>query len=66
MIAAQPGWANDGHPPVTRMEDGTFVRSAWRQPGTQSGKDMHNEGGRPFLFPGKVPGFEELERAARR
>ncbi|HEY0853880.1 MAG TPA: DUF4038 domain-containing protein [Devosia sp.] len=60
MIAAQPGWANDGHPPVTKMADGTFVRSAWRQPGTQSGKDMHNEGGRPFLFPGKVPGFEEV------
>ncbi len=60
MIAAQPGWANDGYPPVTKMADGTFVRSAWRQPGTQSGKDMHNEGGRPFLFPGKVPGFEDV------
>ncbi len=60
MIAAQPGWANDGHPPITRMADGTYVRAAWKQPGTQSGKDMHNEGGRPFLFPGKVPGFEDV------
>ena len=60
MIAAQPGWANDGYPPIVKMEDGTYVRAAWRQPGTQSAKDMHNEGGRPFLFPGKVPGFEDV------
>lgn len=60
MIAAQPAWANDGHPPIVRMADGTYVRAAWKQPGTQSAKDMHNEGGRPFLFPGKVPGFEDV------
>lgn len=60
LIAAQPAWANDGHPPAVQTEDGTFVRAAWRQPGTESAKDMHNEGGRPFLFPGKVPGFEDV------
>jgi hypothetical protein len=60
LIAAQPAWANDGQQPILRMEDGTYVRAAWRQPGTQSAKDMHNEGGRPFLFPGKVPGFETV------
>jgi hypothetical protein len=60
LIAAQPAWANDGHPPIITMEDGTFVRAAWKQPGTESAKDMHNEGGRPFAFPGKVPGFEDV------
>jgi hypothetical protein len=60
LIAAQPAWANDGHPPIVQMEDGTFVRAAWKQPGTNLAKDMHNEAGRPFEFPGKVPGFEDL------
>jgi len=60
LIAAQPAWANDGHSQSMQMPDGTWVRAAWQQPGTQSAKDMHNEGGRPFLFPGKVPGFEDL------
>ncbi len=60
LIAAHPAWANDGKPPLIRMEDGTWVRAAWKQPGTNSAKDMHNEGGRPFEFPGKVPGFEDV------
>lgn len=60
LIAAQPAWANDGKPPIITMDDGTFVRAAWKQPGTSSAKDMHNEGGRPFEFPGKVPGFEDV------
>ena len=60
LIAAQPAWANDGHPNSIQLEDGTWVRAAWKQPGTQSGKDMHNEGGRPFQFPGKVPGYEDV------
>jgi hypothetical protein len=59
LIAAQPAWANDGRPPIVTMDDGTYVRAAWKQPGTNSAKDMHNEGGRPFEFPGKVPGFED-------
>lgn len=60
IIAAQPAWANDGHPPLIQLDDGTWVRAAWKQPGTNSAKDMHNEGGRPFLFPGKVPGYEDV------
>lgn len=60
LIAAQPAWANDGKPNSLQMEDGTWVRAAWKQPGTDSAKDMHNEGGRPFEFPGKVPRFEDV------
>lgn len=62
MIAAFPAWANDGRPATIRLDDAekTGVRSAWPQPGTQSAKDMHNEGGRPFLFPGRVPGYEDV------
>jgi len=61
MIAAFPNWANDGKPARLTMDDGTVLRAAWRQPGTQSAKDMHNEARqRPFLFPGKVPGYEDV------
>ncbi|HHY50204.1 MAG TPA: DUF4038 domain-containing protein [Alphaproteobacteria bacterium] len=60
IIAAQPAWANDGHPPILTLDDGTVVRAAWQQPGTDSAKDMHNEGGRPFLFPGRIPGYEDV------
>ena len=42
------------------MSDHTCVRSAWTEYGTRSAKNMENEGGRPFLFPGKVPGYENL------
>src|SRR5438046_5650180 len=38
----------------------TTVRSAWLEFGTGSAKNMDNEGGRPFLFPGKVPGYENM------
>lgn len=60
MLAALPNWANDGLPPTIRMDDGIVIRAAWPQAGTQSAKDMHNEGGRPFLFPGRVPGYENV------
>ncbi|MFQ3621650.1 MAG: DUF5060 domain-containing protein, partial [Spirochaetales bacterium] len=62
ILAAFPHWANDGKPNAIRMNDPecTPVRQAWVQPGTGSAKDMHNEGGRPFMFPGKVPGFEDV------
>jgi hypothetical protein len=60
LIAAQPAWANDGRPSTITLDDGTFVRAAWKQPGTTSAKDMHNEGGRPFEFPGRVPGYEDV------
>jgi len=61
MIAAFPHWANDGKPPRLKMADGTVIRAAWPQAGTRSAKDMHDEAGnRPFRFPGKVPGFENV------
>jgi len=61
MIAAHPAWANDGRPTQIKMSDGTGLRSAWGQAGTKSAKDMHDEAGnRPFFFPGKAPGYEDV------
>lgn len=62
IIAAFPNWANDGLPWHIVMNDSTHttVRSAWTEFGTGSAKDMSNEGGRPFFFPGKVPGYENV------
>ncbi len=60
VIAAFPNWMTDGKPWHIVMDDPekTTVRSAWLEFGTGSAKNMDNEGGRPFLFPGKVPGYE--------
>jgi hypothetical protein len=62
MIAAFPNWPTDGQPWHVVMNDParTTVRSAWLEFGTNSAKNMDNEGGRPFLFPGKVPGYENM------
>ncbi len=61
LLAALPNWANDGQPAHLQTSDGTVLRSAWRQAGTDSAKDMHDEDGdRAFLFPGKVPGYEDI------
>ena len=62
IIAAFPAWATDGQPVDIFLNDAdhTCVRSAWTEYGTKSAKNMENEGGRPFLFPGKVPGYENL------
>ena len=60
MIAAFPNWMTDDKPWHVAMPDGTTVRSAWLEFGTNSAKNMDNEGGRPFLFPGKVPGYENM------
>ncbi len=62
IIAAFPAWATDGHVVDLFMNDPdrTCVRSAWTEYGTKSAKNMENEGGRPFLFPGKVPSFENV------
>ena len=67
ILAALPNWANDGKPASLKTPDGTVLRSAWKQAGTNSAKSMTDEAGqRAFLFPGKVPGFEndfpDLER----
>ncbi|HVU34366.1 MAG TPA: DUF4038 domain-containing protein [Opitutaceae bacterium] len=68
IIAAFPNWKTDDKPWHLRMNDParTTVRSAWMEfgsgspatGGVGSAKNMDNEGGRPFLFPGKVPGYE--------
>jgi hypothetical protein len=62
VIAAFPNWMTDGAPWNVVMNDAdhTTVRSAWLEFGTGSAKNMDNEGGRPFLFPGKVPGYENM------
>jgi len=60
MIAAFPNWSNDDKPATLKMTDGKVLRSAWKQAGTESAKDMHDEdGNRAFLFPGKIPGYEQ-------
>ncbi len=59
LIVAFPHWLNDDKPSNWSMPDGTVVRAAWGQTGTKSAKDMANEQGeRPFLFPGKIKGYE--------
>ena len=71
VLAAFPNWANDGQPWEIWLDRGADlgVRSAWvdqgeianRRPRDQwHAKDMTNEGGRAFLFPGKVPGYEQV------
>ncbi len=44
----------NGH--ALQYADGTPVRSAWRQAGTDSAEDMHNEGGRPSVVRARLPG----------
>lgn len=61
VIAAYPNWKTDDSSYHLRMYDSarTTVRSAWVEFGKNSAKNMDNEGGRPFHFPGKVPGYED-------
>ncbi len=61
VIAAFPNWKTDDKPWHIVMDDPdkTTIRSAWLEFGTGSAKNMDNEGGRPFFFPGKVPGYED-------
>ncbi len=61
FVAAYPNWKTDDKPWQMLLEDSarTTLRSAWMEYGSNgSAKNMDNEGGRPFLFPGKVPGYE--------
>ena len=62
IIAAFPNWRNDGKPAAITMDDPekTVIRQAWLEFGTTSAKNMENEGGQPFLYPGKVPGYEDV------
>jgi hypothetical protein len=71
IIAAFPNWANDTAPWDVWLDKAAdiSVRSAWvdqgdianRKPRAQwHAKDMSNEGGRAFFFPGRVPGYEQV------
>jgi Protein of unknown function (DUF4038)/Domain of unknown function (DUF5060) len=71
IIAAFPNWANDGRPWEIWIDQKADlgVRSAWVDQGDIArhrpradwhAKDMSNSGGRAFLFPGKVPGYEDV------
>ena len=59
-IAAFPNWKTDDSSWHMMLGDSakTTLRSAWVEYGTGSAKNMDNEGGRPFFYPGKVPGYE--------
>lgn len=60
IIAALPAWANDGRP-STIVTDGVTVRNAWQNLATGSSKSMYDaQGRRPFEFPGRVPGYEDV------
>lgn len=62
IIASWPNWETDGQPAHIEMNDPehTLIRAAWLEFGTDSAKDISNEGGLPFFFPGKVPGYEKI------
>ena len=60
IMASLPNWAQDGKDRRLIADDGTVIRAAWPTPGTNTAMDMHNEGGRAFEFPGKVPGYEDV------
>jgi hypothetical protein len=59
VIAAFPNWKTDDKPWLFMMPDSTTViRTAWMDFNTGSAKNMNNDGGSPFFFPGKVTGYE--------
>lgn len=71
IVAAFPNWAGEGQPWEIWLDTNADlgVRSTWVNQGDISSgvprdqwraKDMSNEGGRAFLFPGKVPGYEQV------
>lgn len=62
ILAGLPNWAEDSHPRAIELEDEqrTALRQSWHHPRTGLARDMSNEGGRPFHFPGKVPGYEDV------
>jgi hypothetical protein len=71
IIAAFPNWAEDsaGWDVWYDKSSNIAVRSTWVNQGDIANhvprnqwhaKDMTNEGGRAFLFPGKVPGYKQV------
>jgi len=71
ILAAFPNWATDDKPWEIWLDRSADIgiRSAWVDQGEIArhlprdgwhAKDMTNEGGRAFLFPGKIPGYEQV------
>ena len=71
MMLTFPAWAHDGKPANILIKKGdrdVFVRGPWTDKGVEccgpgsgpAAKEEHNEGGRPFLFPGRVSGYEDV------
>jgi hypothetical protein len=71
IIAAFPNWADDGKPWDIWLDRASNlgVRSAWVDQGEIANhrprnqwraKNMDNEGGRAFFFPGRVPEYEQV------
>ncbi len=68
LIACFPAWAIDRLPAAADTEEGIVLRRSWHEHGNNiesdprkvRSTDMHNEGGRPFEFPGVVPGYEDI------
>jgi hypothetical protein len=61
-LAALPNWREDGKPAHHVTPEGRVLRNGWQSPKKTSYngvKEMKNEGGYPFEFPGKVPGYGE-------
>jgi hypothetical protein len=60
-ILAQFGnWADDGMK-ADLSSNGVLIRAAWKIGNTTRAKNMTDEqGNRPFFFPGKVPGYEQV------
>ena len=59
ILACFPNWDDDGKPARLENDEGVVIRAAWKAP-NGSAKPMHNEGGKAFHFPGKVPGYEDV------
>lgn len=62
-IACFPGWQDDGYGWEVEPEEGLFLRAGWENPAPtpyHGVKEMRNEGGFPFVFPGVVPGYENV------
>ena len=71
IVAAFPNWATDEKPWEIWLDRNADlgVRSAWVDQGDIANhlprdgwhaKNMTNEGGRAFLLPGKIPGYEQV------
>lgn len=68
LVAAFPNWKTDDSSWRIVLHDAgeLTLRSAWMEYGTGSAKNTDNEGGKPFHFPGIVPGYENYYPDVRR